>query len=276
MINRVEAFGSAGKVKAGGLLKIGGAVFTIADAVSCPAVGENGNGSETFQDLRGHTGHEVKIVRTIGAGHPEIWICPMAAWFSIGRHGDIVRMSLIHILAGGMGVCSKNDRHIHPAAAFYHIIQRVGAAQPVAAMVKGDPGGIKSDYTAGAEQGPIGVDTFEIAEPEVRVKVFGIVLDESELRPAHTVEPRFLRRGQRAGIGCRGSPMVRVGESCRAGEGKGASGEGGIADKVSSVHVAGNENKRYKKKREQAAHLSPPNSFINALICWLVFSILSL
>src|SRR5260221_6916055 len=152
MINRVEAFGSAGKVKAGGLLKIGGAVFTIADAVSCQAIGENAIGSETFDDLPVHPGHEVKIVRTIGAGHPEIWICPMAAWFSIGRHGDIVRMSLIHILAGGMGVCSKNDRHIHPAAACYHICQRAATSQPIAAIVKGDPGGIKSDYTAGGEQ----------------------------------------------------------------------------------------------------------------------------
>ena len=119
-------------------------------------------------------------------------------------------MGVGDVVMRGVGIGSGNYRHVQLAATGDKIAERICAGQPLAAVVKRNPGGIIGHASARAETGSVGVRAAEVIQPEVEIVLAWVVFDQGELRPAHgTVEPtggigwlRGDREGGRSDSGC--------------------------------------------------------------------------
>src|SRR5208337_3775797 len=65
------------------------------------------------------------------------------------------------------------------------LTEDVAVAQPSAAVVQRDLRRIVGHTAPGAEADGVTVRAAEVVEPESRVKLAGVILDQGELRPAH-------------------------------------------------------------------------------------------
>ena len=101
-------------------------------------------------------------------------------------------MRVEHVLMRGVRIDARRHHHAEFAATRQHLAKRVAIAQELAAVMQRHLGGIKSHASAGAQAHCIGMDPFEIVEPEAGIVAARIVLDERQLHPSHRpVEPAF-------------------------------------------------------------------------------------
>jgi hypothetical protein len=118
----------------------------------------------------------------------------MAARLAVGLHGDPIRMSVEDVLVRGVGIHARGHHHAQLAAARQHLAKSVAIAEEFAAVMQRHFRGIKGHASAGAQAHGIGVNPFEIVEPEAGIIAARVVLDESQLHPPHgPVEPAFVR-----------------------------------------------------------------------------------
>ena len=113
---------------------------------------------------------------------------------SLGIDGYPIRMRLVDIIVRSVWIGAANHNHIEFPATTDEIAERVALAEPLAPIVKRDARRIVGYAAAGAEAGSIGVGSPEVIEPELKIELTGIVLDERELRPTHRpIEPWLSR-----------------------------------------------------------------------------------
>src|SRR5437764_308059 len=110
-------------------------------------------------------------------------------------------MRLANVVAHRVRIDPRQDVHPERAAARDERSERVRVAEPAAPVVQRDFRGIVRDDTAGAQCCSIGMETPEVIQPELRLEVPGIVLDERELDPPHRAIEPF--------VGCRSPGRVR-------------------------------------------------------------------
>ncbi len=123
----------------------------------------------------------------------------MATQLAAAVDRDPIRVRLPDVLISGVRIGPGDDVHAELAAAGDQISEWVGVAEPAAAVMKGDPRGIKSHASTGAETSGIGVGAFEVVEPELKIELAGVIFNESELRPAHgAIDPAWFGAGGRA------------------------------------------------------------------------------
>ena len=132
-----------------------------------------------------HGGHEFEVVGAQGAGDPHLRRGPVAAGIALCVDGDPVGMRGFGVVVGGVGVGADEHGHVEFAAAGDEFAENVAVVKPLAAMVKGDVGGVVGDAASAAETDGVGASAFEVVEPEGEVEVSGVVFDEGELCPAH-------------------------------------------------------------------------------------------
>ena len=188
---RVARVRRAGKLGARGVLVVLHAVDaeTVA-ALWRPPVGEDAVHLVHGDDLAVDAVHELEVVGSERAGHPEIGVGPVPQRSTGSRHGDPVRMRLPHIVAHGVRIGARDDAHVERAAAGDERAEGIRLTHPRAAMVERDRGRVVRDDAAGAERGGIGVEPPEVVEPELRVEPARVVLDQRELHPPHrAIEP---------------------------------------------------------------------------------------
>ena len=116
----------------------------------------------------------------------------MAVRLAVGLYRDPVRVSVLDVLVGGVGIDARDHVHAEFPAAGDHVAKRVAVAEELTSIVQWDLGRIEGHATARAEADRIGVNAFVVVEPELRFVVAWIVLDEGELGPSHrAVVPAF-------------------------------------------------------------------------------------
>ncbi len=158
--------GGARQVQAAEGVEIPPAVLAVAHAGAGPAIAEDAVHVVEGDDLLGHLGHELEIVGTQRAGHPQLRRRPVAPLVALGVHGDPVRVGVVDILVRGVRIGAGDDDHVHLAAAGDQVAERVGGPQPGTAIVQRDFGWVEGHAAAGAEAGGVGVSAPEIVEPE--------------------------------------------------------------------------------------------------------------
>ena len=162
-------------------------------------------------DLALHLGHELEVVRAERAGDPHLGRGPVPARLAVGVDGDPVGMRALRVVVGGVRIGARDDDHAELAAAGDQIAKRIAVTEPLAAMMERDRGRIVGDAAARAEADGVGFRALEVIEPELRIELARIVLDERELRPAHrAIDPR-----RPAGPGVRTSASPRVHRAAR-------------------------------------------------------------
>ena len=108
--------------------------------------------------------------------------------------GDPIRVGIVDILMRRVRIGAGYYDHVECAAAGDELAEGIRVAHPGAAIVQADLGGVIGHAAAGAQAGRIGVDAFEIIEPELRIVSRGIILYQRELCPAHrAIEPPGFR-----------------------------------------------------------------------------------
>ena len=174
------------------------AVLAVAHARSRPPVAEDAVDAVARRDLFVNRGHELEVVRTERARHPQLRGRPVAAFLSARVDGDPIRMRVVHVLMRGVRVGARDDDHVPAAASFEELTERIRIAHPGASVMQRDRSGIVRDDAAGAQAGGVRVNSREVLEPELRIVPAGIVFDERELRPSHRpIEPVDVRSGLR-------------------------------------------------------------------------------
>ena len=93
-----------------------------------------------------------------------------------------------------MRVGSRDHHHSQLAAAGRHIAERVAIAEPWTVMQR-NLRRIECHAAARAQTCGIGVGAPKVIEPEIDIKLAGVVLHQSELRPAHRAIEPFGRIG---------------------------------------------------------------------------------
>src|ERR1700678_1441679 len=125
----------------------------------------------------------------------------MAPLIALGIDGDPIGARVIDVLAGSVRIGAGHHVHALLAASLHDVAERVGVAQPLAAVVQRNLCGIEGDATSSAEAGRIGVDLLKIIEPKSEVVISRVVFDKGQLRPAHgAVVPSWVA-GHAAGFG---------------------------------------------------------------------------
>ena len=223
------AVGRAREVEAAGGAEVPPAVLAVTVGLVGPAVGEDAVDVVARHDLAVHGGHEVEVVGAERAGDPQLGVGPVPARRAVRVDGDPVGVRASEVVARRMRIGARDHRHVHRAAAAHQVAEGIAGAEPGAAVVQRDVGGVVGDDAAGAEAGRVGVHALEVVEPERQVEPAGIVLDQHELGPAHrALAPRGRRRTR---------PDGRLGHGGGGGLGRGAvagcqrSG-GGAADQL--------------------------------------------
>jgi hypothetical protein len=87
--------------------------------------------------------------------------------------------------------------HDHPelAATGDEFPEHIAVAEESAAVVERHLGGVVGNASARAEADGVGVDSFEVIEPELGIEFAGIVFDQGQLRPTHRfVDPGWVGR----------------------------------------------------------------------------------
>ena len=169
--------------------------------------------SETIS--RVHLGHEFEVIWTQRAGDPQLRHRPVASRLPCGVHRDPVRMGVVDVLVRRVRIGAGEHHHAHLAAAGHEFAEGIARAEPLAAIVQRDLGGIVGDATPRAQTSGIGVRALEVVQPEARIVLAGVVLDQRQLRPPHgTVEParrlrsrRGLPEQRKSGTSDRGRPQ---------------------------------------------------------------------
>src|SRR4051794_1747339 len=82
-----------------------------------------------------------------------------------------------------MGIDPADDSHPEPTATPDHLTKAVVGSQIGAAVMKRDIRWIKRDGPAGAQTGALGPDLLEVAQPEFRIVISGIIFSECNLDP---------------------------------------------------------------------------------------------
>ena len=164
-----------------------------------PPVDEDPVGPVARRDLALHRGHELEVVRAERAGDPHLRRRPVPARRAVGADVDPVGVRLLHVVVRRVRIGARDDDHAELATAGHEIAERIAVAEPLAAMMERHRGRVVRDASAGAQAHGVGLRAAEVVEPERRVELPRIVLDERELRPAHrTVDPRGIRRAAAA------------------------------------------------------------------------------
>ena len=115
----------------------------------------------------------------------------MTPRFSIRSDGDPIRMSLTDAVPCRVRIGARDNRHIHLSTSANQVAKWIGLAKPCTAMVQRDGCGIVRDDTPCAQTNPVGVNTFEIIQPKIRIEPAGIVFHKDQLSPTHwAVEPQ--------------------------------------------------------------------------------------
>ena len=100
--------------------------------------------------------------------------------------GDPVRMRRPHLVARGVRIGARDDVHARARGSRRPASPNGSLSpEPRAAMVQRHLGRVVGDDAAGAEHRGVGVQAAEVVEPELRIELPRIVLDERELHPAH-------------------------------------------------------------------------------------------
>ena len=120
-------------------------------------------------------GHELEVIWAERTCDPKFRIRPMASFLSFRIDGNPIRMGLINLIPCCVWVCAGDYHHSHFATSPDEIAERVGIRKPRTPMVHGDLCGVVRDHTASAQTGSVGVDTFEVVQPEIGVEATGIV-----------------------------------------------------------------------------------------------------
>src|SRR5439155_24818854 len=110
---------------------------------------------------------------------------PVAPRRGVRAHSNPVRMGVVNVVVGGLWVGAGDDYHAKLATASDEVAERVGIAEPLTAVMKGNRCRVIRDATARAQAGCVRRGALEVIEPELRIELAGVVLDEGELRPAH-------------------------------------------------------------------------------------------
>ena len=201
-------------------MEVGAAVLAVAHAGAGPAIAEDAIHLVEADDLLGDLGHELEVVGAERAGDPQLghgtgWRRLLPSASTAIQSG----WASIDILVGGVRIGAGDHDHVELAAAGDQLAEGVAIAEPLAAVVERDFGGVVGDAAAGAEAGGVGVGAAEVVEPEGEVELPG----SSSTRVS--CAQRMGRSNQPSG-GCGG-----VGGRGRGGEGgglqEGAAGQSG-------------------------------------------------
>ena len=183
--DRILRIRCARQVESGELPEVRLAVLAITHARAGPAVAEDAVDLVEGDDLPGDLGHELEVVGAERTGDPQLRIRPVLAPAPLGVHGDPVRMRVVDVLMCGVRIGARDDVHPELATAGDEFAERVAIAKEPAAMVERDLRRVVGHATAGRQAGRVGVGALEVVEPELRVVLAGIVLDERQLCPPH-------------------------------------------------------------------------------------------
>src|SRR3954451_7079050 len=114
-----------------------------------------------------------------------------------------------------MRIDPADDSHPEPTATADHLTEAVMGPQIGAAVMKRDIRRIKRNGPASAQTGALGANLLEVAQPEFRIVVAGIIFSECNLDPAmRTNGPATVRRLRHPGLRGRGNPY----SSCCSGQ----------------------------------------------------------
>ena len=206
----------ARQIRSAGGAEVAAAVLAVAVGLVGPPVGEDAVDVVARDDLAVHGGHELEVVGPERARDPQLRVGPVPARPPVGVDRDPVGVRARGVVAGRVRIGAGDHLHPHGAAAADQLAERIAGAEPGAAVMEGDVGGVVGDDAAGAEAGRVGMDAAEVVEPEGEIDAAGIVLDQHQLRPAHRfVAPggrrrtRPDRRGGRPPAAQRASPGAR-------------------------------------------------------------------
>ena len=137
----------------------------------------------------------------------------MPARISLRVHGDPIRMRGMNIVIGRVRVRAHQNRQAEFPAPGNQVAEHVVVAQPRTAMVKRNLRRVIGHAPTTAQAHGVRVCAFEIIQPKGEVKFAGIVLDQSQLCPAHrSVYPRWSqgrRHRQRFGTWKQARPELR-------------------------------------------------------------------
>ena len=100
----------------------------------------------------------------------------------------------------GVGIHARDNVHAELAATRQHLPERIAVAQELTAVMQRDLRRIERHASPRAKAGRVGVNPFEVVEPEGRLVASRVVFDEGQLGPPHRpVEPvrRRARLGER-------------------------------------------------------------------------------
>jgi hypothetical protein len=162
----VARIAAARQIETGSGAEVCPAVLAVAHAGAGPAVTEDAVHLVEGDDLLGDLGHELEIVRTEGASHPEIRVGPVAPLLALGLDRDPIGMRVVDVLVGRVRVGARDDHHVQFSAPGHQIAECVPGAEPLAAVMQRDFGGIVRHASAGGEAGGIGVGALEVVQPE--------------------------------------------------------------------------------------------------------------
>src|SRR3569833_2238776 len=103
-----------------------------------------------------------------------------------------------------MRIDPADDSHPQPTATPDHLTKAVVGSQIGAAVMKRDIRWIERNGPASAQTGALGANFLEVAQPESRIVVAGIIFGERNLEPATRADrPAAVRRPRHPGFrGC--------------------------------------------------------------------------
>ena len=94
-------------------------------------------------------------------------------------------MRLEDVLADGVRIDARHHHHSELLAAMAQLAEGIAIPEEGAAVMHRDLRRIVGDDAAGAETDRVAMRAFEVVEPVTHVQLERIVLDESQLAPAH-------------------------------------------------------------------------------------------
>ncbi len=194
---RIGGVGRPRQIETAGDAEVPPAVVAVALGLVGPPVGEDAVDVVARDDLAVDGGHELEVVGPERARDPQLRVGPVPARLPVGVDGDPVGVGPRGVVAGRVRIGAGQDLHALGAAAADQVTERIAGAEPGAAVMEGDVGGVVGDDAAGAETHRVGVDAREVVEPEAEIDLPGVVLDQHQLGPAHRFgAPRRCRRAR--------------------------------------------------------------------------------
>ena len=161
------------------------AMLAITHAGTVPTIDENGVHLVARHDFALHLGHKLEVVRAEAARDPQLRRRPVPARLAARVHRDPSRMRVMDVVVSRMRVRAGEDDHAELATTGDQIAERILVAEPLTAMVERHLGRVIRDAAAGAQTNRVRACALEIVEPELRIELAGVILDECELRPTH-------------------------------------------------------------------------------------------